>query len=1012
MHTTRHARSASPSATVPPSTLAPLSLRLLALAALIACAVACACTGALLAAPAQQALAAGPAAQGGGQSVAQLVSGAVADHAVGTQAAAQAVAVQDDDEAAEEEDTTKRFTRSMLTFTDDTPFKASLESVTMKDGDTALTKDTDYTLSVSGSAKSAKVVKVTAYTYSSTYTGSVYVSYTVTDDTESGTADTIRNNLSFSFADSTLTAVLGSAVSGNCTVARDSSANTITITGKDSLAGQKLTVSYTIAEGCTIDSSMMALAPSGSGDEATIAVTLTDEGMGKTLVAGTDYTATVTADTPCEGAYQVYISGTGAYSGTISLYCVVEDGVVVEKQALTSSNVTLDAIVFIANGKEQVPSVTVTDSGTVLAEGTDYAVERPSPSTEAGEYKLTITGLGGYVAKVERTYYIAEEAGFDVSLAVKESPYTAAKQTPSLTVVKDDATLAQYSDYTISYPDDMTSAGTKTIAVRGTGNYSGATLVDYVITPVALDDTTTVSGSGSYNMGDPVEITPSVRHVVGSSTRTLTADTDFEVVSYANNVEIASSEDEDAPTVTVKGIGNFTGTATGTFSITQYSFMYNTSPTVGELPDEAYTGSAITPVPEVTLNGHKLTYETDFTIDYRIGEGDYQWASYTTEPYYQNYTGIVSAYIYGAGNFSDSMYVEQLFKVTARSMDDVTIEAVDDQTYTGSAIEPTPKVTYGDKELTAGTDYSLTYKDNTNPGTATITLTGLGGYTGERTVKFKIPKTGTAPKVTAKRAGSGTVVLSWNPIYKAKRYRVLEKNTDGSYRTLSKSYKYTVCTINNLSPLRKHRFLVMAYVDKKWSSKSDKNLVSIKPTGSIKPKVRAQSASKTSVQLTWSSIPGADRYALYQKVGKTFQRLTDSYQANTVTMTGLKNKTRYTFYVRAHVDSTWSKVKKSDYVTCAPADPNSPVVTAKAGVGKGKVKLSWKATRNATKYMVQAKVAKGKWKTLTKSCKKTTYTAKGLKGGKKYTFRVRAYGNKRWSKLYSDYYATATPDNA
>ena len=54
----------------------------------------------------------------------------------------------------------------------------------------------------------------------------------------------------------------------------------------------------------------------------------------------------------------------------------------------------------------------------------------------------------------------------------------------------------------------------------------------------------------------------------------------------------------------------------------------------------------------------------------------------------------------------------------------------------------------------------------------------------------------------------------------------------------------------------------------------------------------------------------------------------------------------------------------------------------------------------------------GKWKTLTKQCKKTTYTVKGLKAGVSHTFRVRAFGNKRWSKVYSDYYATATPDNA
>ena len=61
-------------------------------------------------------------------------------------------------------------------------------------------------------------------------------------------------------------------------------------------------------------------------------------------------------------------------------------------------------------------------------------------------------------------------------------------------------------------------------------------------------------------------------------------------------------------------------------------------------------------------------------------------------------------------------------------------------TYTGSAIKPTVTITYDGTTLTQGTDYTLSYSNNTNVGTATITITGMGDYEGTTTKTFKIVK--------------------------------------------------------------------------------------------------------------------------------------------------------------------------------------------------------------------------------------------------------------------------------
>lgn len=57
---------------------------------------------------------------------------------------------------------------------------------------------------------------------------------------------------------------------------------------------------------------------------------------------------------------------------------------------------------------------------------------------------------------------------------------------------------------------------------------------------------------------------------------------------------------------------------------------------------------------------------------------------------------------------------------------------------TGKAIKPAPKVVLDGKELKAKTDYRVTYKNNIKCGTATMTIEGVGDYTGKVTKKFKI----------------------------------------------------------------------------------------------------------------------------------------------------------------------------------------------------------------------------------------------------------------------------------
>jgi hypothetical protein len=67
-----------------------------------------------------------------------------------------------------------------------------------------------------------------------------------------------------------------------------------------------------------------------------------------------------------------------------------------------------------------------------------------------------------------------------------------------------------------------------------------------------------------------------------------------------------------------------------------------------------------------------------------------------------------------------------------------TVSGIGTKYYTGKALTQKLVVKYGSKTLTLNKDYTVAYKNNKNIGTATITITGKGNYTGTVNKTFKI----------------------------------------------------------------------------------------------------------------------------------------------------------------------------------------------------------------------------------------------------------------------------------
>ena len=80
----------------------------------------------------------------------------------------------------------------------------------------------------------------------------------------------------------------------------------------------------------------------------------------------------------------------------------------IQTKQLTEEMITLNKKEFFYNEETQQPTVTVKVGETVLREGTDYTVNRPTESKKIGKYELTVIGKGNYEGEVKVEYQISD----------------------------------------------------------------------------------------------------------------------------------------------------------------------------------------------------------------------------------------------------------------------------------------------------------------------------------------------------------------------------------------------------------------------------------------------------------------------------------------------------------------------------------------------------------------------------------------------------------------------------
>lgn len=418
----------------------------------------------------------------------------------------------------------------------------------------------------------------------------------------------------------------------------------------------------------------------------------------KTLKNGKDYTVSYQNNINAGTAY-VIIKGKGSYSGTVKRSFTIKPAIIYKQctfYKIASQYYT---------GSQIKPVPKIKNGTTTLKNGTDFTLTYQN-NVNKGTAKVYIKGKGNYSGSCSLTFSITARPVSTLKITVPSVTYNGKAQKPAVTVKYNNYKFKNGTDYTLSYKNN-TKIGTATVTVKGKGKLSGTKSVTFKINAKPIKNAViTYNNSLTYNGST---LSPAVTVKYGNAT--LKKNTDY-TVAYSNNVNAGTG------TITITGKGIYGGSVKKTFTIKKLGIS---ATAVSGTGNKVYTGSAIKPVPAVKAGGRTLKNGTDFTVSYKNN----------TEP------GTATLKVTGKGNYSGS--VSKTFKITARAINDVEV-TIPDTVFTGEQVKPDVVVSYGNYQFINNSDYTLSFKDNVNIGTASVVVTGKNHLSGSRTVTFPIEK--------------------------------------------------------------------------------------------------------------------------------------------------------------------------------------------------------------------------------------------------------------------------------
>ena len=440
--------------------------------------------------------------------------------------------------------------------------------------------------------------------------------------------------------------------------------------------------------------------------------------------------------------------------------------------------------------------------------------------------------------------------------------YTGKAITPSFRVYDGKKLLTIKKDYTVSYKNNINAATADdakkapTITVKSTGNYKGTETRTFTINPASLDATEQRINIDNLYLAAPAGKNPKgikAVPVVTDNGKKLSENKDYTVNHVTLNEQNPENKNANSYvtpgkyTVEIVGKGNYTGTRQITVTLADVAKeqILMSKVTVAKVPDVTYDANfcegnnakGMTPALTVTYGSgkNKVTLYKEGDVNAAGETVSAENADYTVTWINNRYVGTATAVLTGTGKILEdgtaigTYFGEKriTFKIKGTALSASMVSWADGSknvsvVYNGEEQEPEVRVSLqkkvkgkDGKMVTQTTylweyddyykegDYKVSYLKNVDAGTATVVITGVGGYTGTVKKTFKITQADLAAEGTeAKIAAGGDAADSAIKVAFAKNGAkpaivVTAKLANGNTVTLKEGKDYTVTYANN-----------------------------------------------------------------------------------------------------------------------------------------------------------------------------------------------------------------------
>ena len=658
-----------------------------------------------------------------------------------------------------------------------------------------------------------------------------------------------------------------------------------------------------------------------------------------------------------------------------------------------------------------------------------------------GIVKISIYPKYNPSCKETATFRIGKEGAISlddcqISLSQDRYVYDGSSKKPAVTVTYKGQVLIQNTDYTITYTND-TNAGNAVATVTGKGIFAGSKNLNYIIEAIDIGSYKLEIQSDSYNY-DATEKKPEVKVVISEiAGKKYYLNASSYTVKYENNKNVGTAN------VTVTGAGSYSGELKGTFEILPRDIAGATVTTSQK--SYGYTGKEIKPEVAVTLSdGTGLIFGTDYTVSYEDNTD----------------IGTATVNVTGRGNYTGK--AKGSFGIGADIKDAEIVLSKDQYIYSGKRNTPKATVVFAGKTLIENVDYTISYEDCIDAGTARVVVSGEGDYGGTAEKTFEIARkdiTGaniTIPQecyeyVSKEIRPEATVTLSDGTVLKnAIEYIVdytdnIEVGTATITVTGTGNYIGYVTKTFTITEVKKDDGSETKPGDGSETKPGDGSETKpgdgsetkpgdgsetkpgdgseIKPGDSGKTEpgdvpaiitVNKTTISKvenkaTGVKLTWKKVSDATGYVVYRKNlgSKSWKKIkiVKGASKNTYTDSTVKSKhgTVYSYRIESYKSvngQTAKAVSKEKKILRLTAPTKLKIANQKGR----KLSVTWKKQKKISGYQIQYSTGKAfakgtKMTNIVKSSDKAVI--KKLKKGKTYYVRIRSYQKSGSKKTYS-----------